>query len=206
MLELAEILRQYGPTYRANFGAHRPPSHHQVMHDIADCRTEALGGQVLLCEPGQESRYRDHACHNRPCPKCGHDHVEAWLALQNTRLLPVPYLRVTLALPAELREPARHHQPTFYSLFCRTSAAALQKLAADRHVVGGQLGCFGVLHPWTRDLRDPPQMHDSVAGGGLAADGRAWLAARRDLLVPVKALSTIFRATFRDALKKTPAL
>lgn len=126
--------------------------------------------------------------------------------MQNTLLLPVPYCMVTFALPAELREPARRHQKTFYSLFFRTSAAALQTLAADRHFVGGQLGFFGVLHTWTRDLHYHPHMHDIVAGGGLAADGREWLAARQDFLVPVKALSTIFRAKFRDALKKTPAL
>jgi hypothetical protein len=113
---------------------------------------------------------------------------------------------VTFALPAELRAPARHHQHTFYSLFFRTSAAALPKLAADRHCVGGPRGFFGVLHTWTRDLRSHPHMHSSVAGGGLAADGRAWLAARRDFLVPVQALSTIFRAKFRDALQNPPAL
>jgi ribosomal protein S27AE len=206
MIELAEIFRQYGPTYRAKFGAHMPPSHHKVMQDIEDCRTEALGGQVFLCEPCQESRYRYHSCQNRHCPTCGNDHAEEWLAMQNTLLLPVPYFMVTFALPAELREPARRHQKTFYSLFFRTSAAALQKLAADRHFVGGQLGFFGVLHTWTRDLRYHPHIHYIVAGGGLSADGRAWLAARKDFLVPVKALSTIFRAKFRDALKKTPAV
>jgi hypothetical protein len=183
-----------------------PPSHHQVMHDIEDWRTEALGGQALLCEPCQESRYRYHSCQNRHCPTCGNDHAEEWLAMQNTLLLPVPYFRVTFALPAELREPARRHQKTFYSLFCRTSAAALQKLAAERHFVGGQLGFFGVLHTWRRDLRYHPPIHYIVAGGGLSADGRAWLAARKDFLVPVNALSTIFRAKFRDALQKTPAV
>jgi hypothetical protein len=126
--------------------------------------------------------------------------------MQNALLLPVPYFMVTLALPAEWRAPARRHQRTFYSLFFRTSAAALQTLAADRHFVGGQLGFFGVLHTWTRDLRDHPHIHYLVAGGGLSADGRAWLAARKDFLVPVKALSIIFRATVRDALKKPPAL
>jgi Putative transposase/Transposase zinc-binding domain len=183
-----------------------PPGHHKVMQDIEACRTEALGGQLFLCEPCQESRYSYHSCQNRHCPKCGNDHAAEWLAMQNTLLLPVTYFMVTFALPAELREPARRHQNTLYSLFFRTSAAALQKLAADRHVVGGQLGFFGVLHTWTRDLRYHPHIHDIVAGGGLSADGRQWLAARKDFLVPVKALSTIFRAKFRDALKKLPDL
>lgn len=206
MIELAEICRRYGPAYRAKFGAHMPPSHHKVLHDIEACRTEALGGQILRCEPCQECRSSYHSCQNRHCPKCGNGHAEEWLAMQNTLLLPVTYFMVTFALPAELRDLARRHQKTLYSLFFRTSAAALQTLAADRRFVGGQLGFFGVLHTWTRDLRSHPHIHYIVAAGGLSADGRQWLAAPDDFLVPVKALSTIFRAKFRDALKKPPAL
>ena len=47
-----------------------------------------------------------------------------------------------------------------------------------------------------------PHVHYIVTGGGLTAEGR-WRSARADFLVPVKALSVIFRAKFRDALKKT---
>jgi Putative transposase len=119
--------------------------------------------------------------------------------MQNALLLPGPYFMVTFDWPAELREPARHHPQAIYNIFFPTSAAALQKLAQDREFVGGQLGFFGVLHTWTRDLRDHPHIHYIVAGGGLSADGSQWLPAREDFLVPVKALSKIFRAQFRDA-------
>ena len=59
-----------------------------------------------------------------------------------------------------------------------------------------------VLHTWTRQLRYHPHVHYIVTGGGLTADGR-WRSARKDFLVPVKALSPIFRAKLRDALKMT---
>jgi Putative transposase len=111
---------------------------------------------------------------------------------------------VTFDRPAELRALARRRQPTISGLCFRTSAAALQKLARDRTCVGGQRGCLGVLHTWTRALRHQPHIPDSIAGGGLSADGSQWLPAREDFLVPVNALAKIFRATFRDALKKTP--
>ena len=42
-----------------------------------------------------------------------------------------------------------------------------------------------------------------MPAGGLSADGTQWLAARRNFLVPVKALSILFRAKFRDALRRT---
>ncbi|NUM65585.1 transposase, partial [candidate division KSB1 bacterium] len=68
--------------------------------------------------------------------------------------------------------------------------------------MGGQLGFFGVLQTWARDLAYHPHLHFIVAGGGLSPDGTTWLPVRGKFLVPVKALSKIFRAKFRDALKK----
>src|SRR5207244_3824122 len=47
-----------------------------------------------------------------------------------------------------------------------------------------------------------PHVHFIVTGGGLSAD-ETWKSARPDFLVPVKALSLIFRAKFRDELRKT---
>jgi len=45
-------------------------------------------------------------------------------------------------------------------------------------------------------------VHYIVTGGGLT-DDLHWRIARKDFLVPVKALSPIFRAKFREALKQT---
>jgi len=61
----------------------------------------------------------------------------------------------------------------------------------------------GVLHTWTRALIYHPHVHYVVPGGGLVPDGKAWHPAREDFLLPVRALSVLFRAKFRDALRKT---
>jgi hypothetical protein len=42
-----------------------------------------------------------------------------------------------------------------------------------------------------------------VPGGGLSEDGNHWLPAKENFLMPKRALSKIFRAKFRDELKKT---
>ena len=62
---------------------------------------------------------------------------------------------------------------------------------------------------WGRNLAYHPHVHYLVPAGGLAADGKAlrssgqaWLAARQKFLLPVKALSRIFRAKMRQALQK----
>jgi hypothetical protein len=202
MLEVADIFRLHGPAYREKFGDRILPSHRRAMQDIETCRTESLGGQVYFCKQCQAQRYSYHSCKNRHCPKCQNEQANDWLAAQQNLLLPVHHFLVTFTLPAELRALARSHQKTIYNLLFRASAAALQQLAHDPRFVGGRLGMVGVLHTWTRQLLFHPHVHYIVTGGGLTDDGR-WRSARQDFLVPVKALSPIFRAKFREALKLT---
>jgi Transposase zinc-binding domain len=104
MVELADLFRLHGPEYRARFGDRMPTSHLVAMQDSAQCRTEALGGQVSQCADGQALAYSYHSCKNRHCPKCQNDEATRWLAKQRERLLPVPYFLVTLTLP-EARRP-----------------------------------------------------------------------------------------------------
>ena len=202
MLEVADIFRLHGPAYRDKFGDRMLPSHRRAMQDIETCRTDTLGGQVYYCAQCDQQRYSYHSCKNRHCPKCQNEQANDWLQEQKDLLLPTHHFLVTFTLPAELRPLARSHQKTIYNLLFRTSAAALLQLAQDPRFVGGRLGMVGVLHTWTRQLLYHPHVHYIVTGGGLTDDGR-WRSSRQDFLVPVKALSPIFRAKFRDALKQT---
>jgi hypothetical protein len=203
MVELGDIFRQYGPAYREKYGAHMPPSHLAAMTDIEQCRTEALGGHVYQCPECGEKRYSYHSCQNRHCPKCQDAAGQEWLEQQQALLLPVPYFLLTFTLPEGLRELARSHQKLIYGLLFRVSAAAAQQLAQDPRFVAATLGMVDVLHTWTRTLIYHPHIHYVVPGCGLAADGDAWRPAREDFLLPVRALSTLFRAKFRDALGQT---
>ncbi len=204
MMEIADIFRRYGPQYRQKFGQHMPVSHHQAMLAIEQCRTETLGGHVFHCEDCDETLYSYHSCKNRHCPKCQNDTAEQWLQKQQALLLPGPHFLVTFTLPAQLRPVARRQQKTVYNILFRTSAAALQQLAADPRFVGGTVGMVGVLHTWTRELNYHPHIHYLVPAGGLAADGQRWLPSRKEFLVHVKPLSILFRAKVRDELKKIP--
>jgi len=78
---------------------------------------------------------------------------------------------------------------------------ALGKLGLDRKYIGGQLGVQAVLHTWTRAKEYHPHLHLLVPAGGLDKDG-VWRPARRKFLVPVRALSPIFRAIFMKLAKK----
>jgi len=204
-IELADIFRLCGPAYRQKYAGHIPTHHLQAMQAIETCRTEALGGQVYVCPDCEQVQYSYHSCRNRHCPKCQNENAQAWLEQQQAMLLPVPYFLLTFTLPAGLRELARRQPRLIYDLLLRMSAEATQQLARDPRFVGGQVGMVGVLHTWGRNLAYHPHVHYLVPAGGLAADGKTWLAAHQKFLLPVKALSRIFRAKMHQALRKLDA-
>lgn len=179
------------------------PSHRRAMQAIEQCRTEVLGGHVYHCPDCNETQYSYHSCRNRHCPKCQQDAAQQWLQKQQDMLLSVPYFLLTFALPEELRKVARRYQKMFYNLLFHVLVAATQKLAQDPRFIVGQVGLIGVLHTRSRTLVYHPHVHFLVPAGGLDQDGN-WLPARKTFLLPVKALSKIFRAIFRQALRKSP--
>ncbi len=201
MTELADIFRHSGSRYLAKYQDRLLPSHKRAFWDILNCRTEKLGGQVYCCEHCGKVHYSYHSCKNRHCPKCMNDASEEWLIKQKGNLLPVRYFMATFTLPQALRYPARSNQKIIYNLLFKASSEALQKLAEDPKYVGGKLGLCGILHTWTRKLNFHPHVHYLIPGGGL--DGTQWKTVNNDYLMPVKALSKIFRAKFRDGLRKT---
>ena len=205
MVELAEIFRRHGPDYIDRFDSKILPSHHRAMNDIIDCRTEQMGGHLYCCENPdcKQLVYAYHSCGNRSCPKCGQDKTQRWIEKQHKLLLPTHYFLVTFTLPCELRTVARSNQKVAYDLLFKSSAAALKKLAKDPRFVGGDIGMMGGLHTWRRDMGYHPHVHFIVPGGGLSPDRSKWLPSNPEFFVPVEALSPIFRAKFRDALKKT---
>ena len=201
MLELADIFRVAGPTYRAARAGQLLPSHAQAMDDIVQCRTAALGGSVYQCDACGARDYAYHSCRNRHCPKCQADRGQEWLTAVRARMLPCDHYLLTFTLPQQLRVLARAHQKTVYSALLQEAAAAVQTLAADRAWVGGQVGILAVLHTWTRTLEYHPHAHLLVTAGGLTRDGAAWIKpGHARFLMPGYILSALFRAKMRDAL------
>jgi Putative transposase/Transposase zinc-binding domain len=171
---LADLLAAHWPAYVAKFGRLIPPEPRAAVRAILRCRTPALGGQLYRCACGKE-HYAYHSCNHRACPRCGRDDAAAWLAQQQTRLLPVPYFLATLTVPAELREPIRAAMKAWYGALLKEGAGALQDLAAQPKHLGAELGVTALLQTWTRDLRYHPHVHLLVPGGGLTADGLRWV-------------------------------
>ena len=202
MPTVAEVVRRYGPAYLERFGDRMPAAHKAVLRRIAGCRTGALGTVVYRCADCGRMHLVGRSCGDRHCPSCQREKAESWLAKQADRLLPCPYFLVTFTLPAELRAVARSHQRAAYGALFAASSEALRAVMADpRHLGAAWPGFFGVLHPWGRALEYHPHVHYVVPGGGLGGDGDRWLASRPGFLVPVKPLSIVFRAKFREAMR-----
>lgn len=201
MIDLAEIFRVHGRAYREKFAARMPESHRRVMAAIEACRTPSLGGQTYFCPRCQEPRFSYHSCKNRHCPKCQGEKASDWLETLKALLLPVAHFLVTFTVPEQLRDLIRSRPRALLGILFRVSAEALQQLARDPRFLGGQIGMLGVLHTWTRALVYHPHIHYLVTAGGLLGD--RWVTCRNPaFLVHVKPLSILFRAKFRDALRK----
>lgn len=201
-IEVADVMRAYGGQYVKVYGGRMPVIHRKAMADMMACRTPVMGGTTFWCPSCQQYQYSYHSCGNRSCNKCGNEKAQQWLEQTGKLLLPVEHFMVTFTLPGELRQMARSHQRLFYGLLMACAAASLQSLGWDSRFVGGQMAMMSILHTWGRDLSYHPHVHMIVAGGGMWTDEGLWLAARSDFLMPVKALSKIVSAKFRDGLKK----
>ena len=202
MIELAAVVRKHGPEYLKKFGDRMPHNHQRALTAIADCRTEAMGGHLKECDQQcGHSEYHYHSCKNGSCPKCHGADTKKWLEKREAELLPVPYLHLVFTLPAALREVVRANQKTLYAVLFQAAIAALTKLGMDRKFLGGQMGMVAVLHTWTRAKEYHLHLHLLVPGGALDKNG-VWRPARKKYLVPVKALSPIFRAMFMKQARK----
>jgi hypothetical protein len=202
VIEVADVFRGYGSDYLQKFSERMPASHRRAFQDILRCRTPVMGGHVFECNHCGKLRYSYHSCRNRSCPKCHKSDNQAWLQAREKELLPVPYYHVIFTLTHELSGFMRLYQQDLYSLLIKTAADSVIKLAADPHYVGGQVGVMAVLHTWGSNLSYHLHVHCLVTGGGLSPDGQTWMPARDNYLVPVNALSKLFRGLFLARIRK----
>jgi len=202
MLEVADILRRYGDGYLLKFSDKMLYSQHRAFADIINCRTQLMGGHLFQCDQCGHQRYCYHSCRNRSCPKCHKNDTAAWLDQRQQELLNVKYYHVVFTLPGPLRQIVRLHQKRLYGILMKAAAQALIKLARDPHYVGGLIGVMCILHTWSRTLVYHTHVHCLVPAGGISSDRQQWLPARKNYLVPVEALSILFRGIFTDMVRR----
>jgi hypothetical protein len=199
---MADILRSYGNAYISKYEKQILPSHIRVIRDITQCRTKELGGHVYQCPDHDEYDYKYHSCYNRHCPQCQNDQATQWLAKEQNRLINIPYFFATFTLPEQLRPFARSNQKLFYKLLFSQAWSAMAKLALNPKWLGGLIGALGVLHTWTKVMNYHPHAHFLIPAGALSDDHSVWIRPQKKFFLPVKGLSRVFRAMFRETLKQ----
>lgn len=197
-LDLSEVVRAALPDFSQT---HRLPTHHwKVLRAIAACHTAALGGHQYQCAHCGREHFVPHSCGNRHCPTCQRLNGAQWMEEQTNHLLPIPYFHVVFTLPHELNPLIQHNQAHLYGLLFSSATSTL--LEFGRNNLQATLGVTAVLHTWGQNLGDHYHLHCLVTGGGVSLDGARWVSLHSNWLFPVRALSVVFRAKFRDGLQQ----
>jgi hypothetical protein len=199
-LEVADIFREFGPAWRQAQRGHLSLGQLKVMSAIEQCRSAALGGHVLRCEGCGTDQVSYNSCRNRHCPKCQSGAAKRWLDARQADLLPVEYYHVVFTLPAPIADIAYQDKAVVYGLLFDVAAETLMRIAADPKHLGASIGATLVLHTWGSALTHHPHVHGIVPGGGLAPDGKSWIACRPGFFLSVRVLSRLFRRRFLEEL------
>ena len=113
-LEVADIFRSHGPSYRATHPL--PLQQLKTMRAVEICRTAELGGHVDECEDCGHVKISYNSCRNRHCPKCQFLKKEQWIEARERELLPIAYFHVVFTLPEELNAVALRNREVLYNL------------------------------------------------------------------------------------------
>src|SRR5271168_851593 len=187
-LEVADIFRRHGDTFRAAQGNRLSLDQRKVMAAIEACRTSALGGHVERCEDCGEIRVAYNSCRDRHCPKCQGLARLQWLADRRMELLPVPYFHIVFTVPTPIAALALQNKALVYDILFKAAAETIRVIAADPKHLGAETGMIAILHTWGQTLTHHPHVHCIVPGGGLGPDGR-WVACKPNFFLPVHVFS-----------------
>ncbi|MDQ2735382.1 MAG: IS91 family transposase [Pseudomonadota bacterium] len=201
-LEVADIFRIHGPAWRAAQRGHLSLGQLKVMSAVEQCRSAALGGHVLRCEGCGTDQVSYNSCRNRHCPKCQSNAAHRWLDARQADLLPVDYYHVVFTLSAPIADVAYQNKAAIYGLLFDVAAEVLLTIAGDTKHLGARIGATLVLHTWGSALTHHPHVHAVVPGGGIAPDGKSWIACRPGFFLPVRVLSRLFRRRFLEGLQQ----
>ena len=201
-LEVGDVFRRYGETYRQQHAGSLSRDQLRVMTAIERCRTAALGGHVEQCDQCHFQRIAYNSCRDRHCPKCQSLARAQWIEDRQAELLDTSYFHVVFTVPEEIATIAYQNKEVVYDILFRATSETLRTIAADPKHLGAEIGFFAVLHSWGQNLMFHPHLHCVVPGGGLSPDGQRWIACRRSFFLPVRVLSRRFRRLFVESLEK----
>jgi len=200
-LEVADILRDFGPAWCDANAGHVSCGQLKAMAAIVRCRSAALGAHVLQCSGCEGQQIAYNSCRNRHCPKCQGSAAHRWMEARQTELLLLEYFHVVFTLPPLIGEFAYQNKAVIYDILFSAASQTLLTIGMDPKHLGAKLGVTAVLHTWGSAMTLHPHLHCIVPGGGISKEGRRWVSCRKGFFLPVRVLSRLFRRLFLEQLR-----
>ena len=166
-LEVADILRDFGPAWRRANAGHVSLDQLKVMSAIERCRTAALGGHVARCENAAcgHTHIAYNSCRNRHCPKCQGAAARDWLAESRGGVAAGwVFSRRLHAARHRIADIAYQNKRVIYGLLFKATAETMLTIAGDPKHLGAKIGVTSVLHTWGSAMTHHPQCPHDCAG------------------------------------------
>lgn len=196
--ELADILISHKT--RLLYGSQLCPVQTKAIDDIINCRTSAIGAHWDECDCCGHKRVSYNSCRNRNCPKCQQSKQMVWVDKVKASIIPVKHFHLVFTFPDVLNPLFYINQKECYAILFKAAAEALKKTMG--HYLKVESGAIAVLHTNGQTLNYHPHIHMVVPAGGIDTDGMQWIHSNTKFLVPVKALSALFRAILCRLISK----
>jgi len=208
MIRLATIVQQVEQDFIQQFQHKLLPSHYKALSAIKNCRSIHSPKMMMQCGDCSHQELVPHSCGHRHCPHCQNHETQQWIEKQCQQVVPADYFMLTFTLPAQFRQLAFQHQRQVYSLLFECVWATLKTFCLDDDFclenkrLGGLPGAVTVLHTHSRELNFHPHLHVVMPAGTIDKKTRLWREKKGGYLFNHKALATVFRAKFLDAINR----
>jgi hypothetical protein len=201
MIRLANLIEKFQSDLEARFGRQLLPGHRKALSSMLHCRTEESGSATIHCHDCEACDHFPLSCGHRFCPQCQHTAGEQWIERQRAKLLPCDYFLITFTLPAQLRTLVYDHQRTAYDQLIKLVWQTLAEFGLNDKKLRGKLGATLVLHTHSRALNFHPHVHVVIPAGAIDAHSKTWRTKSGNFLFPQKALASVFRGKWFQAMK-----
>ena len=164
-LEVADIFRAHGPTFRHQERGHLSLGALKVMSAVESCRSAALGGHALRCSACAQPQIAYNFCRNRHCPKCQGSAAQRWLQARCAERQRIPASGELAALLAQIQ--ALHTSPTAATTSATATSTASTPLETLHLGVGNTVRLVGLADVQYCEATDKYLNVVTTAGEGL---------------------------------------
>src|SRR5215813_2964083 len=153
-LELADVIRDAGPSFLAHSRGWFTWLHLKVLVAILRCRTALLGGHVDACSRCGHQAIRYNSCRNRHCPRCQTLVRDRWIQARRRELLPTAYAHVVFTVHQTEDRSNRMHKGRW--IYTRCICVARDALATRNGFSPSSVFGFPRYQSWRRTGTSDP--------------------------------------------------